>query len=225
MSAVLEGPETSNRLVGMACCQCPAATSPARLSAMVEAASRAIWQGAPGIGCAARRHLAATPGCRYRRWPRAVGDARLTNVKQIVFPARELARRGQHRAPGTGDRDRRLPAAPWPQARCVIASPSSQTARSGKICLLDGEDLGVAGADPATKRSRRAAILPAPGLPSMGSVGRGWRRRAGDLIWPLCSTSQDSFFFWRSRACRLWGRVWGLRGTGSRSPDALASAP
>ena len=42
------GRETSNRLVGMACCQRPAATSPARLSVMVEAASRAIWQGAPG---------------------------------------------------------------------------------------------------------------------------------------------------------------------------------
>ena len=31
----LGGPETSSRLVGMACCQRPASTSPARLSAMV----------------------------------------------------------------------------------------------------------------------------------------------------------------------------------------------
>ena len=177
MSAVLEGPETSNRLVGMACCQCPAATSPARLSAMVEAASRAIWQGAPGIGCAARRHLAATPGCRYRRWPRAVGDARLTNVKQIVFPARELARRGQHRAPGTGDRDRRLPAvrlATGQMRYCFPIQPDGQIpARFASLTVRISAWLALI---PATKRSRRAL----PSSPRQGCHPWGvWARGGG----------------------------------------------
>ncbi|MNO58707.1 hypothetical protein D3C76_492750 [compost metagenome] len=44
----------------------------------------------------------------------------------------------------------------------------------GKVCLLDGEDLGMAGGDPGKEAlAPRTVIFPAPGLPAMGGVGNG----------------------------------------------------
>ena len=126
----LGGPETSNRLVGMACCQRPAATSPARLSVMVEAASGAIWQGHQGQGA----RLAAI-GQQYERpgigdGARAVGNTRLTDVEQIVLPARELACGVSTDRPAQAAATASCQRPPWPQARLVTPSSSSQAARS-----------------------------------------------------------------------------------------------
>ncbi|MNU08036.1 hypothetical protein D3C72_2539100 [compost metagenome] len=50
--------------------------------------------------------------------------------------------------------------------------PGSQI--PGKVCLLDGEDLGMTGGDPGEEAlAPRLIILPAPGLPAMRSVGNG----------------------------------------------------
>ncbi|MNY18426.1 hypothetical protein D3C86_1518050 [compost metagenome] len=106
---------------------------------------------------------------------RTVGDARLTNVKQIVLPVGKRPRRGQHRSPGAGGRDFGLPAAPMATGQMrhsLFIQPSGQIPGKGR--LLDGEGLGMAGADPGEEAlAPRAVILPTPGLPAMGGVGNG----------------------------------------------------